>query len=284
MRRNYFLLSLPSFLIYSVGVLVPLLIGFYISLTDWNGFSPKMNFIGFENYSSMFTNPRFIHSMGFTVQFVIFNTIIQNALALLLALFIDSGIKAKNFFKTVVFIPCLLSPVLIGYLWSKLFGSIYPEILQSFGFGGNIKLLANPDTVLMGALIVNNWQWIGYWMLIYIAALQAVPGEMYEAAAIEGAGVFQKFIKITLPMIMPAVTVCITAITVGGFQVYDLLITLTGGGPGHASESFIMYVFNQAFASERAAFASANSMVYVLFLLAIASVQITLLKKREVQV
>ena len=281
LRRNYLGLTLPALLIYMCGMLIPLIIGFYYSLTDWNGFSPAFNFIGFENYRNLFKDSRFLHSLKFTSLFVILNTIIQNILALLFAVIIDSGIKGKNIYKTILFVPGLLSPVLVGFLWAKLLGTVYPEILVGLGFSGKLKLLTNPDTVLYGLLIINNWMWIGYWMLIYLAALQGVPDELYEAASIEGAGPVASFFRITVPMIMPTITFCIVAVTLGGFQVYELIVTATGGGPGHASESFIMYIYNLAFASERAAFASANSMIYIVFLLAVAFVQLKILNKRE---
>lgn len=280
--KEYMALTLPAIILYSLGMILPLLIGFWFSLTDWTGLTRNMNFIGIENYRSLFSNPRFFKSLGFTLKFVFWNTLIQNILALLFALALDSGIKAKNIYKTIIYIPCLLSPILIGYLWNRLFGQVYPEILP-FLEAKKINLLANPDTVLGGILIINNWQWIGYWMLIYLAALQTVPQEMYEAASLEGANIFQRFRNVTLPMIMPAVTINVVAITLGSFQVYELIITATGGGPGHASESFIMYIYNQAFANQRAAFASANSMVYVLFLLLVAALQVRTLRHREVQ-
>jgi len=283
MQRTYFVLGLPSLIIYAFGVLIPIIIGFYFSLTDWNGLSPVMNFIGFKNYLHIFTEPRFYSAFGFTLAFVVFNTVIQNALALLFAIALDTGIKAKNFYKTIIYIPCLLSPILIGFLWSRLFGTIYPGLFEGFPFANQLKLLTNPDTVLGGLLVINNWQWVGYWMLIYLAALQSVPREMYEASSIEGASAVRKFISITVPMIMPAITICVVSITLGGFQVYDLIVTATNGGPGHASESFIMYIYNQAFSAERAAFASANSMVYVCILLVVALIQIFTLRKREVQ-
>jgi raffinose/stachyose/melibiose transport system permease protein len=281
--RDYLFMTLPALILYFLGMMLPLLVGFYFSLTDWNGLTSTMNFIGMENYRQLFDNPRFLHSMKFTLVFVLWNTIIQNILALLFALAIDSGIRGKNVYKSIIYAPCLLSPILIGYLWNRLFGQIYPQLLSFLPDPNMVNLLSNPDTVLAGLVIINNWQWIGYWMLIYLAALQSVPLDMYEAAALDGAGVLRKFQHVTLPMIMPAVTICVVAITLGGFQVYELIVTATGGGPGHASESFIMYIYNQAFASQRAAFATANSMMFVLFLLIVAVGQVYFLRRREVQ-
>ena len=255
--------------------------GFKISLTDWNGLTPGVDFIGLRNYRDVFAEGRLLHSFLFTVAFVFGNTLIQNIAALGFALLISNEIMGKNFVKTVIFMPCLLSPILIGFLWSKLLGSIYPQMLG--GRFGSISLLTDPDTVLYGLLLINNWQWVGYWMLIYLAALQAVPLELYESAKIEGARFMYTLTRITIPMIMQAITICVVSITIGGFQVYELILTATGGGPGFASESIIMYIYNLAFSSEKAAFASANSMLFVAFLAIVSIVQISLLRNKEIE-
>lgn len=283
LNRSYAKAIIPAFLVYAIGVIIPICIGFFYSLTDWNGIRPSFQFIGFENYQNIFKEKRFLESLQFTLKFVLGNTVLQNILALGFALFVDKLGKSKNIIKTVLYIPCLFGAILVGFLWSRIFGSILPDLFAFTGAGKYLQLLTNPDTVLSGLLIINNWQWAGYWMLVYLAGLQSVPEEMYEAAAIEGVNTFQKFIHITLPMLMPAVTICVVAITMGSFQVYELIVSSTGGGPGHASESFIMYIYNLAFASQRSSFASANSMLYVLLLLSVAFIQIHLLRKREIQ-
>lgn len=281
-RQNLYM-AFPALAFYIFGIVIPIIIGFYFSLTDWDGISATREFIGFRNYGQVFREPRFYDALGFTVAFVFLNTIVQNAFAILFAVMLDQRMRGRDLYKTVIYAPCLLSPILIGFLWSKMFNKVYPEILQAFSIEGSINLLTDPNQVLFGLLIINNWQWIGYWMLIYLAALQAVPQELYEASHIEGAGIARRFFQITLAMIMPAVTICVVSITLGGFQVYELIVTATGGGPGHASESFILYVYNLAFSAERAAFASANSMIYVAILLIVAVIQIGIFRKREVQ-
>lgn len=280
-NRMYLVFILPSLALYLFGVVAPIVMGFRISLTDWNGFTPTMNFIGLENYRRVLSEGRLLNSFLFTVSFVFGNTLVQNAAALGFALIISNDVRGRDFFKTVIFIPCLLSPILIGFLWSKLLGTVYPQMLgERFQ---SISLLSDPKTVLAGLLLINNWQWVGYWMLIYLAALQAVPVELYESARMEGARFWYTLRRITLPMIMQAVTICVVSITIGGFQVYELIITATGGGPGFASESIVMYIYNLAFSSEKAAFASANSMLFVVFLALVSIVQIALLRKREIQ-
>jgi len=242
-----------------------------------------MNFIGLKNYSALLTEPRFWNSLAFTITFVVANTLIQNVFALGFALFLDRKLVGRKMLRTVLFIPALLSPIIIGYLWGILFTSVIPGVLKNLtGFDGT-GILANPDTVLAGLVIINNWQWVGYWMMIYLAALQSVPLELYESATIDGANAIRQFFMVTLPMIGPAITVCVVSITLGGFQVYELILTSTQGGPGHSSESFVMYIYNMAFSAQKPGFASANSMVFIMILLVVAVLQIRSLKKMEVQ-
>ncbi len=196
-NRTYLFLVLPALALYLFGVILPIVMGFRISLTDWNGFTPTMNFIGLDNYRSIFSEGRLLNSFAFTLSFVAGNTVIQNAAALGFALLISNEIRGRNFVKTVIFVPCLLSPILIGFLWAKLLGTVYPQMLgERFAF---ISLLSDPKTVLAGLLLINNWQWVGYWMLIYLAALQAVPEELYESARIEGARFWYTLRRITAP-------------------------------------------------------------------------------------
>jgi len=277
------LLVIPAAIVFSVGTVAPIFLGFFFSLTDWNGLTETMNFIGLGNYRELFAEERFWNSLGFTLRFVVWNTLIQNLLALGFALFLDQKLKGRNLLRAIIFIPALLSPIIIGYLWGVLFTTIIPGVLKAaFGITG-FNILGLPERVLSGLLVINNWQWVGYWMMIYLAALQSVPAELYESATIDGAGAVRKFFSVTLPLIGPAITVCLVSITLGGFQVYELILTATQGGPGHSSESFVMYIYNMAFSAQMPGFASANSIVFIFILLAVAAVQIRSLKKMEVQ-
>ena len=262
---------------------VPLCLGFYYSFTDWNGLSPNFNFVGFKNYLNIFKEKRFFHSLQFTLKFVVLNTLIQNLLALTFALILNTKIKGRQFLKIIIFIPCLLSPILCGYLWSKIFGQLLPAFSNLFGWNIDLNLLANPKTVLAGLLIINNWQWIGYWMIIYLAGLHAIPNELYEAISIDGGKILDKFFHIILPLIAPSITICVVYITVGSFQTYELILAATNGGPGHASEILVMYIYNVAFGNDKYGFASANSILFFTSLLVLAIFQLKILRKREVQ-
>jgi len=177
----------------------------------------------------------------------------------------------------------VISAVVVGFVWLKIYGNVLPALMKQVGLNINLMLFGREETVLSGMLIANNWQWIGYWMLIYLAALQSIPGDLYEAARVDGASGFRQFWRITLPMLAPAVTICVVGITIGSLKVYDLLVSSTGGGPGRASTSIIYYIYNTAISGRQYGYGSALSMTLIAVLLVIASVQAGALRRREVQ-
>lgn len=282
-NAQYASLVVPGLLLFSFGLIVPMFIGLGYSLTDWNGMTQDMNFVGLDNYANLLRDGNAISAWGFTIKFTILNTVIQNVLAILLALALDSAIKFKKLFRTVFFIPCLISSVVVGFVWLKLYGNVLPALMDSFGLDINTMLFGSGDTVLGGLVIANNWQWVGYWMLIYLAALQSIPTDIYEAARVDGAGTFQRIWSITMPMLAPAMTICIVGITTGSLKVYDLLVSSTQGGPGRASTSIVYYIYNTAIGGRQYGYGSALSISLIVVLLLVALIQVRVLKRREVQ-
>jgi raffinose/stachyose/melibiose transport system permease protein len=280
---QYLLLMLPPLVFFVVAMIIPLLMGIYNSFTDWDGISLEKNWIGFANYVEIFKDEMFLNSFKFTGLFMIFNTIIQNVAAFIFAVMLDSSIKAKNFYRTIIFAPVLLSPILVGQIWTKMYGTILPSLNDIFGLSINFSLFSSPDTVLTGLVIANNWQWIGYWMLIYLAGLQAVPKDIYEACTVDGGNWWQKFVHITIPMLAPSITICTIGIATGSLKVFELIVASTGGGPGDSSKSTIMYIYDSAFMSQQSSYASAMSVVFLFVLLVFAYIQLKVLRKREVE-
>ncbi|HUZ18816.1 MAG TPA: sugar ABC transporter permease [Spirochaetia bacterium] len=276
-------LVLPGLVIFTVGLIVPMLLGLRYSLTSWNGFTRSLPWVGLRNYVGIFHDPYALNAWWFTVKFTFWNTIIQNVFALLFAVVLDSGLKAKKVYRTLLFIPCLVSSVIVGFVWLRMFSDVLPALNKVLGTHINFLLLGNVHTVLSGLLIANNWQWIGYWMLIYIAALQSIPGELYEAARVDGASWTRQFIGITIPMLGPAFTICIVGITIGSLKVYELLVSSTEGGPGRASTSIVYHIYNTAISGRQYGYGSALSMTLVVALLIVAVIQVSVLRKREVQ-
>lgn len=283
MSRQYFILVLPGFIIFTIGLILPLILAIRYSFTTWDGMSPEKPFVGFQNYIDLWKDADFRNAWWFTIRFTIWNTIIQNIGALLLAVILDAGIRAKKIYRAVFFIPCLISALVVGFVWMKMFSNVLPALNDLLGTEFNFLLFGQKETVLAGLLIANNWQWIGYWMLIYLAGLQSVPGDLYEAAKVDGAGAIKRFFKITIPMLAPAITICVVGITTGSLKVYDLLVSSTRGGPGRASTSVIYQTYTTAINGRQYGYGSAMSVTLVVVLLLVALIQVKGLKKKEVQ-
>ena len=283
-QMQYLSLVLPGMIIFTIGLIIPMFLSFYYSLTSWNGMTVEKPFIGFDNYVKLVSDPYARSAWWFTIRFTIWNTIIQHVAAIFMAVALDSGIKGQKLMRTIFFVPCLISAVVVGFVWLKLYGNVLPALFKLMGLKSSLAmLLGKEETVLSGLLIANNWQWIGYWMLIYLAALQSIPSDLYEAAKVDGANAVRQFINITIPMLAPALTICIVGITTGSLKVYDLLVASTNGGPGRASTSIIYYTYSTAINGRQYGYGSALTISVVFALLLVAVLQVKVLKKREVQ-
>ena len=283
MVRQYLVLVLPGMIIFTVGLIIPLFLSFRYSLTDWDGMPAEKTFVGLQNYIKLFKDKEFLESWWFTIKFTIGNTIIQNVLALLFAVALDSGIRFQKLYRTAFFVPCLISAIVVGFVWLKMFSNVLPAINDLLGTGFNFLLFGKAETVLGGLLIANNWQWVGYWMLIYLAGLQSVPAELYEAAKVDGANAIHRFFNVTIPMLAPAITICVVGITTGSLKVYDLLVASTKGGPGRASTSVIYKTYTTAINGRQYGYGSAMTVTLVIALLLVALIQVKGLRKKEVQ-
>jgi raffinose/stachyose/melibiose transport system permease protein len=281
--KQYFLLVLPGLVIFTIGLIIPMLLAVRYSFTSWDGMTKEKPFVGFQNYTDLMKDPEFLDAWWFTIKFTIFNTVIQNVLALLFAVALDKGIKAQKLYRTAFFVPCLISAVIVGFVWLRMFSNVLPAINTVLGTKFNFLLFGSGHTVLSGLLIANNWQWIGYWMLIYLAGLQSIPADLYEAARVDGAGAVRRFINVTIPMLAPAITICIVGITTGSLKVYDLLVSSTKGGPGRASTSIIYQTYTTAINGRQYGYGSAMSVTLVIALLLVALIQVKGLKSKEVQ-
>jgi len=282
--RQYLVLVIPGFIIFTIGLIIPLFLSLRYSVTSWDGMSAEKAFVGLKNYIELFHDKEFIDAWWFTIKFTIGNTIIQNVLALLFAVALDSGIRAQKIYRTALFVPCLISAIIVGFIWLKMFSNVLPEINEWLGTNFNFLLFGDSKTVLGGLLIANNWQWVGYWMLIYLAGLQSVPGDLHEAAKVDGANAVQRFFHVTIPMLAPAITICVVGITTGSLKVYDLLVSSTKGGPGRASTSIIYQTYTTAINGRRYGYGSAMTVTLVVVLLMVAMIQVKGLRKKEVQV
>ena len=284
MFRQYLTLVIPALIFFTIGIIIPLFLSFRYSLTSWDGMSATKPFVGLRNYVALLHDQEFKDAWWFTIKFTIWNTVIQNVLALSFAVALDSGLRGQKIMRTVLFIPCLISSIVVGFVWLKMFSNVLPEINKWLGTNINFLYFGSSKTVLKGLIIANNWQWVGYWMLIYLAGLQSIPSELHEAAKVDGAGSVRRFFNVTIPMLGPSITICVVGITTGSLKVYDLLVSSTKGGPGRASTSVIYKTYTTAINGRQYGYGSAMTVTLVLALLLVALIQIRYLKEREVQV
>lgn len=283
MELQYASLLLPALFLFTIGVIIPIFLCLYYSFTKWDGFSAHVDFVGFQNYLDIFKDKSVGSAWKFTIKFAILNAAVADILSLLLAMLMDKAIKGVKIYRTILFIPCLFSSIITGFVWTKIYAVVLPDICARLHLDWNVQLLGNADTVTVGLTIANIWQWTGLWMMIYLAALQSIPAEYYEAAKIDGASGFQKFFRITLPLLMPAVTTCTIGLSTGALKTYDILVTSTQGGPGRASTSIIYYLYTAIFEHKQYGYGSAIAVTLILLLFVVAIVQLKMFRKKEVQ-
>ncbi|GAB3410838.1 carbohydrate ABC transporter permease [Flindersiella endophytica] len=247
-----YLFILPIVLFFLAFVLYPFARSFYISLTQWPGFG-QPRFVGLMNFQSMLDDPVFWQSLRTTLVFTVVSTILQTVLPMLLAILLAAGWRGSVVFRTVFFMPQVVSLVVSGLLWQMMYDGNFGMInrfLSSIGLGGiSHNWLADPKTVLPAILLVSLWQSVGFFMLIYFAGLQGIDQTLYEAARVDGASKLQEIWSITVPMLRPVTAVVIALNVLGGVKVFELIFVMTGGGPNHASEVLGTYLYGLAFGS-----------------------------------
>lgn len=276
----------PAFLLYAVFLLIPTLGGMFYSFTDWNGLNRTYDFIGFANFAeALGEDPDFVNSLWFTLKYVVFIIVLQNVIALLLAVLIESRTRSKGFFRTIFFMPNMISIIISAFMWTFIFSSVLPQIAEKTMLTFlDQAWIGDPNVSFWSIIIVSLWNGVGYMMIIYLAALQGVPQSLKEAAVIDGASPFQTFRNVTLPMITHAVTICLFLTLNGAFKVFDVVYGLTGGGPGRSTQVITMNIFEEAFSNNfRYGYASAKSVILFVIILIFTLIQVTVMKKREVE-
>jgi ABC-type sugar transport system permease subunit len=282
-----YLFVAPIVVFFLVFVGYPFLRSFYLALTSWSGLGTP-DFVGLRNFQVMADDPVFWKSLGNTFLFTGVTTVLQTALPLLLAVLLNQGWRAGVLFRTLIFIPAVISLVVTGVLWQLIyepnFGTLN-EVLRSIGLGSlSHPWLADPHTVLPSMMVVSLWQSLGLFMLIYLAGLQSINPTLYEAASIDGASARQKFFSITVPMLRRVSGVVIILNLINGFKTFDMIYVMTGGGPNHASEVLGTYLYGLAFGSTAGAvpalgYATAISMVIFVLCLAATLIQLRISRR-----
>ena len=299
MRRKqtgFWLFILPALFAFVLVVLVPAVKGFYYSFTDWNGIGKNAVFVGMSNYGKLLSDSRFWNSFLFTFVFALCSVICINAVGFGLAVLVTNKIKGANLARTVFFMPNLIGGILLGFTWQFIFVSIFEAIGKNTGMTWLQGWLSDQKTGFIGMLIVLTWQLAGYMMIIYIAGIQNIPGELIEAAKMDGANSWQLLKKVTIPMVMPSITICTfltlvaPAFTIGlflsisdSFKMFDQNLSLTAGGPANSTEMIALNIYNTAFKESKLGQAQAKAVVFLIVVVVISVTQLILSKRKEVE-
>ena len=284
-KRILLSLSIPAFLLIVIFMIVPLGNALRVSFFKWNGYSQKMKFIGLKNYRSLFSDKVFWRSTVNTFIYGFGSTLLQNIMGLSAAIFGNKEFKGRNFVRLILYMPIMISGVIMGAIQYYIFNyenGVLNNILNLFGVGNIYWMETGPRAVMIITLI-NSWQAMGFCMLIYLAGLQNIPKMYQEAALLDGATKRQIFFKVKLPLLMPAVTTAVITNLIGGFKLYDIIVTLTNGGPNRKSLSLSYYISLLYFSDEKAGYSSAVGIALFVIIFLVAVPINHYLRSREVE-
>lgn len=279
-KRYFPLFVLPTFIAFFIGFLFPFLYGIFLSfckfttVTDWK-------WIGLQNYTRIFVvngklDTTFLHSLWYTALFTAVSVIIINVVSFAIAMALTKGIKGTNLFRTVFFLPNLIGGIVLSYIWLMIFNSVLSNYSKT--------IVSTQWTAFWGLMLVVCWQQIGYMMIIYIAGIQNIPGELIEAAKIDGASSFQLLKSVILPMLMPTITICSFLTLTNGFKLFDQNLALTGGNPGKMSQLLALNIYDTMYGTTGwQGVGQAKAVIFFILVAVIAVVQNKLTTSKEVQ-
>ena len=284
-KKRINLFYVPAVIVMLVFIAYPLGRAIYLSLFKWNGYSSNMEFIGLKNYASMFTDKIFYISIRNTLIYGFGSTILQQIVGLALALFLDSRFKGRGLVRTIVYLPAMMSPLVMGYImyfFLRLNNGVLNDMLAIFGIEA-YDWLAHPSSAVALVVIINSWQFVGVSMVIYLAGIQGISSSYIEAAKIDGAGPWQRFRYVMLPLLTPALASSIIYNLIGGLKLYDIIISLTAGGPAKKTNSLATYIANRYFDAERAGYAATIGFFSFIMIMVISTIVNRYFRKREVE-
>ncbi len=286
------LFLLPTIIAFLMVIIIPFILGIYYSFTDWQGTGAVSTVVGFENYKAIFQESGFLHSFLVTLLFTVLNIITVNVVAFIISLLVTSEIPGRNLYRAGFFVPNLIGGIVLGLVWQFIFTNIIPSIGSSLGLATLSKsLISNKDTVMFTMVTVNTWQYAGYIMLIYVAAIQGIPKSVMEAAEVDGARYWTRILKIQVPLMANAFTISLFLTLTNSFKMYDVNVALTNGGPVamfmnkpvQASELLALNIYNTAFKYNNMAQGQAKAVVFFVVLTIFSILQVSYNKSKEVE-
>lgn len=276
----------PGLLLFTLFTYYPLILNVYYSLTSWNGRTAEKEFVGLKNYLSLLKDSSMLQAMENTVYFAVILIILGVILQLGTALIIYNRPKGHGFIKVVLYLPAVLSPIILSYTWIQFlqYTGYLNQLLEVLKLADHAKnWLLNVDTVKLWLCVIQTLQFVGYGMIFFLTGLNTIPKDIYEAAELDGAHGWKKFRHITLPLIMPSITVTLFISITGALNTYAIPFALTGGGPNDASTTITMQIYKQAFSFSRFGYACAISLVFFVFIAIVSCAQLLITRKKEVE-
>ncbi len=274
-KRYFPIFALPTIAAFTLGFIVPFLMGIYLSFCEFTTVTDT-TFVGLKNYIKIFGDPTFIHALWFTALFTVVSVLTINVFAFIIAMLLTKGIKGTNFFRTVFFMPNLIGGIVLGYIWQILLNGILANFGKTLTYSGAYGF--------WGLVVLMNWQQIGYMMIIYIAGIQNVPGELIEAAKIDGATNWQVLKNVTIPMVMPSITICSFLTLTNSFKLFDQNLALTAGEPANSSQMVALNIFETFYTRTGWEGAGqAKAVIFFIIVAAIAMAQNRMTRSKEVQ-
>ncbi len=282
-KRTYLLITIPILALFITFNTIPLLRGVVYSFTNFRGFG-NYEWVGLRNYIDLFSDARVGSSYIFTIKLAVVTTIVVNVISIILALALNSKIRAKGFFRGAYFLPNVLGALVVGYIFNYFFTYLVPALADMAGIESlNSSILASKNTAWIGIMIVCAWQAVAMNTIIYISGLQTVPEDVYEAGSLDGATGWKKFWKLTFPLIIPFFSINMVLCVKNFLMVFDQIMALTKGGPAQSTESISYLIYNNGMKGGQFGFQSANAVIFFLVIVIISVAQMKFSGKKEEQ-
>lgn len=280
---TYGLFCLPGFIAYCVFLIFPILMGIYYSFMDWNGISKGYNFIGFANYAKLLTDKKFGAALLFNFRYTIMLIVGVVVISVVLALLLNKEFKGRSFFRTLYFLPAVLSMITVSLVFKQVFFYVLPAIGKGLGIEAlSTNILASKQNAIYGVLFVHLWQGVALPTLLFLAGLQTIPTELYEAAAIDGANGWQQFKHITVAYLIPTLSVVLVLLVKQGLMVFDYVKSMTAGGPGTATQTIALLIYNNGFERNRYSYSIAQAIATGVIIALISAIQIQASNRKKV--
>lgn len=278
--------TLPAIILVTIMIYIPFVMSGYYSFTEWNGIAKQPTFIGFDNFKALFQgNSSFLSALIFTGKYTILFMILANIFALALAVVLVKKLRTANLLRGIFFVPYIMSMTIVGFIWKFIFSQGFEKLYEMSGLSFlNLSWLGDPNLAFYSVVFVGVWQSVGFYMVLYIAGLQAIPGDVLEAAIVDGANGRAKFFEITLPLLMPSITTCVFMSLTNSLKVFDIILALTKGGPGGSTYSVTLDIYREAFQNNNYGLGSAKSLVFFIVILVLTRLVLTISRSREVDV